>query len=334
MPFLFYHNQSFTLVSHKSKQGLFYQNYTQKGFSRPFMLHNYPTTVYASAIDPSGTLHIVSQTSKSQITYFKIQEAQVTKQLILEDTKNIYSFSDLALHFLQGQLYLFYTALHPDTSTRSLLCQILSRDAQIFTVIPTLSTEPALGIYQIGDTLSILHLAKESSYTLHHTMMDTHTHTEQLLTSNLPLSHFNICRHGNDLHLLYILDNFGRSQLVYVNPKRNVPIVLKTSAAIQNPCIFYYLNYIWITYMENNVLYGLLSLDDGATFSTPIRCSFQSNLDCYQFMSDNPSLINGSSLWAGLLNTIRIPIVSNLDVTGIHPDLSPNTELELLIDGI
>lgn len=334
MPFLFYRNQSFTLVSHKAKQGIFYQTYTQKGFSRPILLHNFPTTLYAATLDQEGVLHVVSQTSKTQITYFKITDAQTTKQIILEDAKNIYNFSHLAIHTLQDQVYLFYTALHPSGSTRSFMCQILTQDPTIYTLIPQLSDNPVLEVFSIGDTISILYLAQETHYILRHITINYNFESQDLLHSQLPLTDFNMCRAPKDLHLVYLLDNFGRSQLVYVSPAHNVPVLLRTAATLSHPCIFYFLDKIWVTYIENGQLYTMVSMDHGTSFSAPVLCSLQSNLDYYAFSSQSPEQLNASSLYASLLNTIRIPIVVNLDTHGIHPDLPANTELELLLEGI
>lgn len=334
MPFLFYRNQSFTLVSHKAKQGVFYQNYTQKGFSRPALLHNFPTTLYAATYDPTGTLHVVSQTSKTQITYFKIADTQVTRQIILEDAKNTYNFSHLAIHSLQNQIYFFYTALHPSGNTRSLMCQILTQDPTIYTIVQGLSENPVLQVTSIADTISLIYLTQENNYILRHITINNNFDSQDLLASSLPISDFNMCRAPSELRLVYVLDNFGRSQLVYVNPSRNVPVLLHTATTLSHPCIFYYLENLWVTYIENGQLYALVSMDDGITFSSPITCSLQKNLDYYTFSSLDPEKLNGSALYASLLNTIRLPIVSNLDISGIHPDVAPNTELELLLEGL
>ncbi|MGL4736425.1 MAG: hypothetical protein ACRCW2_03115 [Cellulosilyticaceae bacterium] len=334
MPFLFYRNQSFTLVSHKAKQGLFYQIYTKKGFFRPVLLHNFPTTLYAATISSDGTLHVVSQTTKSQVTYFKILDAQVTKQVILDDVKGSYNFAHLAIHSLQDQVYLFYTALHPSGNTRSLMCQILTQDPTIYTLIPQLSINPTLEVFSIDDTISVLYLTQEDHYILRHITINHNFDSQDLLHSQLPLTAFNMCRAPKDLHLVYLLDNFGRSQLVYVSPTRNVPVLLRTAATLSHPCIFYFLEKIWVTYVENGQLYTMVSMDGGLSFSEPVLCSLQSNLDYYAFSSSSPETLNASSLYASLLNTIRLPIIVNLDTKGIHPDLPPNTELELLLEGL
>lgn len=334
MPFLFYRDHAFTLVSHKAKQGIYYQSYTQRGFSRPSLLHNFPTSLYSATQDHDGTIHVISQTSKNQFTYFKINDTQVYKQPILEDAKNAYAFSDLSIQCFKNQVYLFYTALHPTGNSRSLLCQILTENSTVYTVIPELPQSPILNIYCVDDTISILYTSYEQSYTLRHITINDHMNAQDLVHSQFPLLNFNICRTPHQLHLTYLMDNFGTSQLVYVNSAHNAPVLLSTSPSITNPCILYYLDYIWITYMDNHRLFVTLSMDNGTTFSSPIPCSLQTNLDYYTFISHSSSILNASSLYASLLNTIRLPIISNLDTSGIHPDLSSNTELDLLLEGI
>lgn len=330
MPFLFHVEGQFILVDDKPKQGLFTQAYTKSGFSRPTQLAPYPVLSYGAVLAPENRLYGVFKNTKNQVYTFESIGGYTNRSLLLDDAKQNYDFSNLHLAYFNQHIHFFYTAQKPNSKTYSLLYQILDEEpSNLNTLVSDLSPDTNLKILVSPDALYLFYTNAGQHYTLHAIKLTHQIETFTLIHSEFPITDFNVCFCNATLHLVYSRDIYGKAQIVYTNTSTPHTMPLTLSSATCHPCILSYANSLWVTYIDNNVLYTLLSVDGGASFLGPTPCSIQSHLNTYTFASPSYTLMT-TTVYASVLNSLRLPPICALDTQGIHPDLVPNRELALL----
>lgn len=337
MPFLLSSKNYFIIVDQKAKQGLFYQLYSSTGFSRPFQIQSFSSNRYTATLDAQEKLHVIAQNAKNQLIHYILLEGNNTSNLLLEDSKDIYKFSNLITYELNNQLHLFYTALRPNTQTYSLVHQLPQQNSSAIDHLIT-SFNPILPLKSIchDNQIDIFFTTfNEGSYYLNCiTYPGSSATTYSLVTCEFPITSFDVCFINGIYHITYTQDVYGNAQLTYMNSQTVRPLPLHVSAQLGSPCILGYLGHLWVTYLDNDILYTLLSIDEGRSFSSPVKSSLQDNLYNYTYYSTKSNSLYASSLYASVFNRVRLAIVSSIDTEDIHPDLSPNTELDLLLDGL
>jgi hypothetical protein len=336
MPFIFHTADQLSVITDKNRQGLYFQSFTSSGPSRSLLLHPGPVTHYTATLDHEGTPHIVFKNNKHQVFHIIYKDGIATRTLLFEDQQNTYHFDHFSLHHLNGILHLFYTATTPGTTTTSLLHQALGHYANgITTIIADLRPENFLGIYPLTHSLAVFYTTFSTYHTLHclsftpDGMQDT-----ILLNSEYPLSDLSVCYEQGILHLLYTCEVYGKHQLVYFNNQQQTSFLIGMTSGPSQPALFYYLGQLWVTYLENNQLYTMLSVDDGNHFSQPLATSYQQHMQSYNYLSQTPSSLHATKLYAAVSTTLRLAVIASLDTEGIHKDLPPQRELALLLEGL
>lgn len=337
MPFLLSSKNFFIIVDQKARQGLFYQIYSSTGFSRPFQIQSFSSNCYTATLDYQSNLHVIAQNAKNQIIHYNLLEGTNTPTLLLDDSRDIYKFSNLMTYELDRKLHLFYTAIRPNTQTYSLVHQLTQQpsapiDHLITNFNPTL---PLKSICHDNQVDIFFVTSNEQGYSLNCiTYPSPSSAAYKLITCEFPITSFDVCFIGGVYHITYTQDIYGNYQLTYANSQNFRALPLHASSQLGNPCILSYLGHLWITYLDNGVLYTLLSINNGQSFSSPVRSSLQDNLYNYTYYSTRSTSLSAGSLYAMVSSRVRLAIISSIDTEEIHPDLPANIELDLLLDGL
>ena len=211
MPFLFRTSTRFIIVDEKPRQGIFYQIYDKEGFLRPALIHPSSALTYSATLDHHDNLHVVVQNTNHQTAYYHSFETSPTKRTVLEDTKNMYQFENMSIQILGETPHLFYTVIHPNGNGRSLVHQSLNAASPMAThLITNLPLNCQLSYYVVEDTLYILYPLYEEGYTLNClTFTENAYDSRTLVRSNIPISDWNMCLHGQKLYVLFTTDTYG-----------------------------------------------------------------------------------------------------------------------------
>ena len=333
------------LLSRSAKNGLYFQTLSSSGLSRPVIINRSNTANYTATIDANQDLHIITQPSKEQIIHLHYKNNALTRNIILEDPKDIYDFSNLYTTSTKEYVHLFYTANQPAGDACELIHHILCEESK-FETHPILSFDEKPLILQYmthDDAIFLFYGEKKQSYVINLMIYKDGSWSKpaSVVSSSFPIDDCQFCiNHEGHIHLTYVQEKYGRYQLVYKKHQNNIwsdEIVLHTTAADINPCIFSYHRGIWVSFLDNNQLQMILSMDNGNSFSKNVDCSLQSSeLErCHFVLGPNalPPSFRASMLHASLTHPIRAAIISNIDMINFHPDIKSNIELELFLDG-
>lgn len=336
MPFLLRTPEHFILVENRPRQGLFYQIYTKDSYPKPNLIHPFPTDNYAATLDNNANLHLITESSKNQILYVHFDKGIPTKKIVLEDPNHYYMFKHLSLQSLDDNLYLIYSVKHPTGNVRSLMYQPLKPSAlNLSVLIQSIPDNCIVKILSTPNKLYIVYTDFDSSYQIKLVTLSA-SGTEHMLiySSSLPITDFNCCLSNHILHITYIKDAYGKQQLSYINTKNLSELLLDMPHQVLAPSIFNYLNFLWITYPYGDKLFMLLSTNNGNTFSIPVPTSLQGVCTSYTYSGVPEFELNATSLYGLLSSPLRLGVISAIDLKGIHPDLQPASELELLLEGM
>lgn len=347
MPYLIrtQHDQ-LLLLNHSIKNGLYSQALSSNGLSRPVIIHRSNTLQYSATVDNNQDLHIITQPSQEQIIHLHYKDNNITRNVILEDPKGIYHFSNLHVIYAKEHVHLFYTANQPIGDSCELIHHILCQENKIETY-PILSfAPPHLGFRYMtyNNDIYILYGEVGTHYSLQFLMYkeDNWNTPAPVATSSFPIDDFQFCIDNNGhIHMVYVQEKYGRYHILYKKHQNNVwsdEIILHTTSSSVYPSIFTYHRGIWVNFVDNGNLQMILSMDNGNNFSKSVNCSLKGvefercNFACTPGIL--PSSFNCNMLYASLTSSIRAGIISHIDMIGFHPDIKPNTELELFLDGV
>lgn len=347
MPYLLQlQEKQLLLLNDTAKNGLYYQILSSNGMSRPFIIHRSNTSEYSATIDSEGCLHIITKPSADQVIYLQYKDNNVTREVLLEDPKNIYNFSNLKITYTKKCAHVFYTANKPIGNTCQLIHHILCHENKIETnpIISFSSTPLGFRYIVTNDIIHVLYGELKDHYTLQLLTYkdDTWSSPSAVALSSFPIDDFQFCIDTDEnIHLIYVQEKYGRYHLLYKkfsNHTWSEEIVLYTTSSKISPVIFTYYRGIWINFLDNASLQMILSMDKGNTFSSSVTCSLQGAEMQYFHFVPHPSTLsrdfNCNAVYAISSPSIRIGIIAYIDMLGIHPDISTNTELELLLDGV
>ena len=347
MAYLIYtQKKQLLLINHSAKNGLYSQTLSSSGLSRPLSIHRNPVSQYSATVDNNQDLHIITQPSPEQIIHLHYKNNSLTRNIILEDPKGIYHFSNLHVTALKEHVHLFYTASQPIGESYDLIHHILCQEnkSEPYPIMSFSQTHLGFRYLSHKDTIYVLYGDVTDQYSLYLMLYNGNQwESSQLIsTSSFPIDDFQLCIDNQDtIHLVYVQEKYGRYHLLYKKKQANIwsdEILLHTVSSSIKPSIFTYHRGLWVTYVDNNQLYMILSMDHGNRFSQSVKCSLQEGeLEPCHFICASgtmPDSFNGSLLYALVSPTIRVGVISHIDMIGLHPDISPNTELELFVDGI
>lgn len=333
------------LLNQSVKNGLYSQTLSPNGLSRPVIINRSNTSNYTATVDYNQDLHIITQPSEGQVIHLHYKNNTVTRSIVLEDPKGIYDFSNLYAISTKEHVHLFYTANTPIGDSCELIHHILCQENKIETR-PILSFDFSHSGFRYmahNDHIFLLYGEKKDHYLLQLIIYQENKwcQTIAVATSSFPIDDFQFCiSNEGHLHVVYVQEKYGRYHLVYkkqVSGTWSDETILYTSATPMSPCIFTYYRGIWINFMDNNQLQMILSMDNGNSFSKNVDCSLQTpDLERCHFVSGPnilPASFNCNMLYTSLTPPMRTGIISNIDMILLHPDLKPNIELELLLDG-
>lgn len=335
MPFLLRTPNHFMIVDEKPRQGIFYQIYGKEGFLRPALIHPGSCLAYSATLDQANQLHVIVQSTNHQTTYYRFLESGPTKRLILEDTRSLYHFKNMSLHCLGDKSHLFYTVIHPTGHGRSLVHQNLEDTRpQVQNLVTNLPLECQVSYYLVDSTLYILYPAYEEGYQLNCLIFTGDTYeTRTIVRSDIPIVDWNACLHNDRLYVLFTTDTYGHPHfhLTDLSTMQDQTISLPGTAV--SPSLLSYLDCLWIHYKEHEKLYTLFGVPEQNMFSIPVPSSLQSPIGLYNYYSLDHTSFRASTTYANLISTLRLATLSAIDTKAIHPDLPPNIELELLLEG-
>ncbi|NLI89750.1 MAG: hypothetical protein GX366_05010 [Epulopiscium sp.] len=347
MPYLIRMNETqLLLLNHSNNNGVYSQILSSTGLSRPTIISRNPSSNYSATLDDDKNLHILLQPSKEQVIHLHYQDKNVTRNTILEDPKNIYNFSNLKTIHATNQVHLFYTAKKPNEDSYELIHHILCKEDK-FETCPILSfSSETLGFrYQCYDgKIFILYGELSDTYCLNIIVYQDNSWTKPIIIkkSTFPIDDFQFCIDNQGrIHIVYVYEKYGRYHLSYkqyFGEGFSDDHSLYSTSTIIYPTIFTYHGGVWINFIGDDKLQMILSMDNGASFSKNVDCSMQTNdLRRCNFLSAPdifPLNFNCNTIFASLSYPIRSGVISSIDMINFHPDLRPNTELELFIDGI
>lgn len=336
MPFLFRTSTRFIIVDEKPRQGVFYQIYDKEGFLRPALIHPSSALTYSATLDHHDNLHVVVQNTNHQTAYYHSFETSPTKRTVLEDTKNMYQFENMSIQILGETPHLFYTVIHPNGNGRSLVHQSLNAASPMAThLITNLPLNCQLSYYVVEDTLYILYPLYEEGYTLNClTFTENAYDSRTLVRSDIPISDWNMCLHGQKLYVLFTTDTYGHPAFHLLDTLTLKDLALPLPVTATSPSLLSYLDCLWIHYKDGDKLYTLFGLPEQEMFSIPVISSLQLPATLYDYYSLDHKSFNASKVFANLMSTLRLATLSSIDIKEIHPDLSPNLELSLLLEGL
>ncbi len=340
------HSVQLILLNHSIKSGLYSQTLSSSGLSRPIIINRSNTPNYSATIDHNQDLHIITQPTQEQIIHIHYKDNNISRSIILEDPKAIYNFSNLYTVYLKEHIHLFYTANQPIGNSCELIHHILFQENKIETS-PILSfPSHSLGFRYLAhdDCIFLLYGEMSAQYLLRFIMYQDGKWSKPtaVASSTFPIDDFQFCiSSSGHIHVVYIQEKYGRYHLIYKKYENNIwsdETVLHSTASTINPSIFCYHRGLWVNFLDSGHLQMILSMDGGNTFSKNVDCSLQTHeLERCHFVSapnSLPSSFNCNTLYASLTYPIRTGIISNIDMINLHPDIKPNTELELFLDGV
>lgn len=336
MPFLLRTPDHFVMIENKPRQGIFSQLYTKDGFLKSTQIHAFATDNYTATLDTNGFIHLVTESSKNQILYIHFEKGIPSKKIVLEDPHHYYMFRHLHLQSLDGRLYLIYSVKHPTGNGRSLMYQPL--DPSQLNISVLLQSIPDNSIIKMLPTPSKLYIVY-TDFTTHYelklaTLSSSGIEHSMIYSSTLPITDFNMCLVHHTLHLTYIKDAYGKQQIAYINTHTFSESLLDMRGQSIAPSIFNYLGHLWIAYPYGSKLFMLLSTDGGEHFSIPVTSSSEGHFMPYYYVGPPSFELNTTLLYTSTTQTLRLGVLSAIDLKGIHPDLKPSSELELLLEGM
>lgn len=347
MAYLIYtQKKQLLFINYSAKSGLYSQTLSPSGLSRPLIIHRNHTSQYSATIDQQQDLHIITQPSSEQIIHLHYKDNQLTRNIILEDPKGIYHFSNLHVVASKEHVHLFYTANQPIGDSCDLIHHILCSESKS-EPYPIMSFSPTnLGFRYMTNqnVIYILYSDVSDQYNLYLMSYENNQWAAALLVSSsaFPIDDFQFCMDNlGTIHLVYVQEKYGRYHLLYKRYQNGTwcdEILLHTTSSNMRPSIFTYHRGLWVTYVANNQLQMILSMDGGNNFSQSVACSAQAGeLERCNFVwapGALPDSFNGNMLYTFVSSTMRIGVISPIDMIGLHPDMAPNTELELFLDGV
>ncbi|OOB78233.1 MAG: hypothetical protein BEN18_01115 [Epulopiscium sp. Nuni2H_MBin001] len=317
------------------------------------VLHNFKTRPlqllpnckegFSAVVDSNHVIHVVAKTVKGQVLYIVIDNSNVTRTLLFEETEFVFDNFYLANlsnglgnrlgNNLGNNLHFFYTASFNGKS--ALMHQVIGQTVE--TLILDFNPK-SFSIISSNDDVYILLLEHNNPTELNCLSVRSSAYYP-IIKSQLPIQQFEASIIEGQLHIAYINNMYGQNQLLYKFGDLNTiaqkePIILATPAKFSNASILKYMDSIWINYIDNGLLYTMLSVDEGALFSKPIKNSIQGTFNHMTFSKSVDIELYTNALFVTTTNqTIRIPVIASMDIYGLHPDVAPNIELELFLAG-
>ena len=347
MAYLIYtQKKQLLLINYSVKSGLYSQTLSPNGLSRPLIIHRNHTSQYSATIDQQQDLHIITQPSSEQIIHLHYKDNQLTRNIILEDPKGIYHFSNLHVAASKEHVHLFYTANQPIGDSCDLIHHILCSESKS-EPYPIMSFSPTNLDFRYmtnQDVIYILYSDVSDQYNLYLMSYENNQWAAAQLVSSsaFPIDDFQFCMDNlGTIHLVYVQEKYGRYHLLYKKYQNGTwcdDILLHTTSSNMRPSIFTYHRGLWVTYVANNQLQMILSMDGGNNFSQSVTCSAQEGeLERCDFVwapGALPDSFNSNMLYTFISSTMRIGVIAPIDMIDLHPDMAPNTELELFLDGV
>ncbi|WP_058486131.1 hypothetical protein [Defluviitalea phaphyphila] len=345
--FLQLSDKSLLMVNYTKRNGLYYQTFKQSQIYRPSLLLSNGTDEYTACLDENDSFHIIAKNIKNQIVYFKESSNKISKDIILEDYNNEFKINNIYAISLNNKIHLFYYANHPATKNPQLIYNLLDKNFAIPKPLGNISSfNVNYDCIKYNDNLFLAMINKEkNNYVININLLNSNTFQWEKdsspVFSSFPITHCKLCIDEKGIyHLSYIKEEYGQYQLIYknkTNGKWSKEHLLYSCGHKIKPIIFIYYDSLWINWNENGTLKAILSIDNGNTFSSPIRTSMQdSNVDIHFYcLSKNINIpIICNQLYGLTHPTPKFSILHNLDIDGIHSDLLPNVELKLYINSI
>ncbi|OON99477.1 MAG: hypothetical protein ATN35_12335 [Epulopiscium sp. Nele67-Bin004] len=320
-----YSTENVLLKIIKQKQSLFSWTYSSTGFSRASLIISNCTDCYASAIDNKEELHTVAKNTRGQIIYCRPDH----KTVLFEE--NDFTFSDFNLVFIDNDLHFFYTALDKYGNT-TLLHQVIFGTISAVASLVTHFKPIDISVLHYNDCILIFYVSEDDPMNIYSLMLGM-SKPSIAVSTDVPITHFSPCIVNDEIHIAYVYNMYGQYQVAYTNGRDTA--VIGTVAKPSEVAVLAYLDAIWLSYVDGDVLYTSLSVDNGKNFSMPIKNSVQDNLVYTKFCNKTDLPISSTAMYSQITPIrLLLPIICNLDVYGVHPDKSSNIELELFLAGL
>ena len=326
--------------------GILYQNdslilktYSSK-YSRPISLARNMTPVYSAALDTNNGINIVFKSKDNKIIHLKENNLNYLRNIILDDQNNTYNISNMRLISCNDNLYLFYTALNPYENTNDLIFHnITNSTSPPQSIVSLTNINSSYDIISLNGKLYLVCYNKSTQYELNLFSFDLQNNNwtleKTLHTQTNPITYTSFCHDcHNNLHIVYISENFGSYQLYYINNSQTQQKLIHSSAYSIEPIIFQYKEYIWINWIENNVNKMTFSDIDNANFSSISKASFQLDYMDIVYLINPYDEICGQKFYGSIIQNPIISVLSQIDLDNMLLNNNLNTELNLLIKNV
>ena len=334
MPYLFHSNKRFTLIDHSSKSGLYCQFFASHA-SKPIPIANATIKDYCSWQLPHASLYVATLSENASIQLQTLENTHFTKPQLIAQSTSHYTLSDPLLYELDSNMYLTYLSHQHQTNSYSFI-QYHIATSQMYTLFSTELSPSQIKHVYVSPLLSyIFFVIPSNQYELYALeLTPTQTTLRLCLSSSVPIVDYSICYHHEMLHIAYVAEMHGKYQLSYYNSMTGIATPILTSLSSCQPIIFHYYHSLWINVIIDKSLHMLLSVDQGKSFSNPVRTSLQNNLKRCTFNTDDKSHLCASELYISLGNTLRLCTLAMVDIYHFHFDAAVPPEVALLLEGL
>ncbi|ONI45960.1 hypothetical protein AN641_02655 [Candidatus Epulonipiscioides gigas] len=327
--FFLCHWENLLIKIEKTKQGLIAQNCGGKSIS----LLNNVTDEFCATIDINGMIHIIAKNLKGQIIYITYKNSTIKRILLFEELGSPFIFENFHIISHNNSLNFFYTAYDNISNTKTLLYQVINAAHPTVETIITNFTAPKFICIANNNSIFILFQPEQNSTEIQClTLSLSKLKLDVIISAKIPILYYNATIINDEIHLLYLQNMYGQNQLIYKSSAGETPIA--TPLRLENASLLKFADSIWVNFVDNNILYTALSFDEAKSFSTPAKSSIQTNLIFAKFISSSQASIEVNQLFAQVTSTIRLATIASIDTIGMHPDLKPNIELEMLLESV
>lgn len=319
--------------------------------SKTSIVGNSKNDHYCCSLDSKKNIHIIYKNNTNALIYLSGQEEDLKKQTLLQDSEDKYDIQNVKIVSREAA-YVFYAAKNPIENSFDLVFHRISEDQsvspQALLTLPDSDTKYVCQIH--NDVLNLFVLNNiDNLYELNrftfHIPKNTWLGYEPIVNSPTPMFDYSFCFLDSDIHMCYVIENYGYMSLYYSNYNEKSPKITThtfdiedhtatkiTSHGTKFTCkIFAYNGVLWITYLNQSTLYTCFSSNKGESFSEPIKCTFQNDKIIDFTLCNQDNIICGSEFFGYITNQPFIAVLSQIDIQHILYNSSKNLELKELL---
>ena len=334
MPYLFHSNTRFTLIDYTPKSGLYCQFFSSHP-SKPLPIAGVNTKAYCSYLDDHDVLYVTTLSDIDHIQLQSFESSHFSKAKLIAQSTSHYTLSHPLLYELDHQMYLTYLSYQKETGAYHFIQQNLKTFQMTTLYSPEKCPDQIKQLTFSSNLTYIFFITYDTSYKLQALVLTpTGTRLHEYLSSHVPIVDYSVCYDDEALHITYVAEMYGKYQLYYFNNRTSTITGILTCLSPCKPVIFYYYHALWLNILMEKELQMLLSVDEGKSFSMPVRTSLQSNLRRCTFYTTHTQQLYAGEIYASLTSTLKLCTIAMVDVYHLHHDAGISPEIALLLEGL